>query len=64
MSEPADDSAQGPGATQQQDLAEGLQFSMPESGGVDAATLAAEGVGKVEADVGDLMAQLAALGGK
>ncbi len=43
--------------------AEGLEFSLPTERGVDAATLAAEGIGHVEASTDDLMAQLAALGG-
>ena len=57
---------------QQQALSEGLQlFSMqkkkerkncmPASGGVDEATLRAEGIGHLDAGVDDLMAQLAAL---
>lgn len=42
-------------------LPEGLQFSMPVSGGVDAAALAAEAVPETDAGVDDLMAQLAGL---
>ena len=41
-----------------QALPEGLQFSMPAGGGVDAAALAAEGVEATEAGVDDLKAQL------
>ncbi|PNH05745.1 Ubiquitin-like modifier-activating enzyme 5 [Tetrabaena socialis] len=44
-------------------LAEGLEYSLPLERGVDAARLAAEGMGAVEASTEDLMAQLAALGG-
>lgn len=43
--------------------AEGLEFSLPTERGVDAATLAAEGIGHVAASTDDLMAQLAALSG-
>ena len=39
-------------------LPEGLQFSMPAGGGVDAAALAADAVEQTEAGVDDLMAQL------
>ncbi|GAX75259.1 hypothetical protein CEUSTIGMA_g2704.t1 [Chlamydomonas eustigma] len=46
-----------------QSLAEGLQFSMPESSGIDEAKLKAEGIGELDAGVNDLMAQLAALSG-
>jgi hypothetical protein len=46
-----------------QSLAEGLQFSMPESGGIDETKLKAEGIGEIDAGVQDLMAQLAALSG-
>jgi ubiquitin-like modifier-activating enzyme 5 len=46
------------------ELAAGLEFGMPVERGVDAATLAAEGIGAVEGSVDDLMAQLSALGGK
>lgn len=41
-----------------QALPEGLHFSMPAGGGVDAAALAAEAVEQTEAGVDDLMAQL------
>ena len=42
-------------------LAEGLQFAMPEGGGIGEAQLQAEGIGQLDAGVDDLMAQLAAL---
>lgn len=42
-------------------LPEGLQFSMPTAGSVDAAALAAEAVPETNAGVEDLMAQLAGL---
>ncbi len=48
-------------STAEQQLAEGLQFSMPAQQSVDAATLQAQGVGKVEAGVEDLMSQLSSL---
>lgn len=48
---------------QQQQLPEGLQFSLPAGGGMDAAALAAEAVQATEAGVDDLMAQLAQLSG-
>ncbi len=44
-------------------LADGIEYGMPMDRGVDDATLAAEGIGAVEASTEDLMAQLAALGG-
>ncbi len=50
-----------PAAPAQQDgqaLPEGLQFSMPAGGSVNAAALAAEAVEQTEAGVDDLMAQL------
>ena len=45
-------------------LAEGLQFAMPQGGGIGAAQLQAEGIGHLDAGVDDLMAQLAALNDK
>ncbi|GIM11740.1 hypothetical protein Vretimale_15201, partial [Volvox reticuliferus] len=42
-------------------LAAGVEFSMPTERGVDAMTLAAEGIGQVEATTEDLMQQLASL---
>ncbi|KAG2443563.1 hypothetical protein HXX76_001915 [Chlamydomonas incerta] len=44
-------------------LADGIEYGMPVDRGVDAATLAAEGIGAVDESTEDLMAQLAALGG-
>lgn len=45
-------------------LAAGIEFSMPAQDKVSAEVLAAQGVGKVEAGVDDLMAQLSALNKK
>lgn len=57
-------SATGPGPEAQLPvLADGVEFSMPTDRGVDAVTLAAEGIGAVEGSADDLMAQLAALQG-
>lgn len=44
-------------------LPEGVEFSMPAAGGVDAATLRAEGVEGTEASLDELTGMLAALGG-
>ncbi|GBF87302.1 ubiquitin-like modifier-activating enzyme 5 [Raphidocelis subcapitata] len=44
-------------------LPEGVQFSMPAAGGVDAATLRAEGVEATDASLDELTGMLAALGG-
>ena len=67
--EAAGEAACGSGATgggsaaPGQALPEGLQFSMPAAGGVDAAALASEAVPETEAGVDDLMAQLELLSG-
>jgi hypothetical protein len=46
-----------------QALPEGVQFSMPAAGGVDAVTLKEEGVEATEASLDELTGMLAALGG-
>lgn len=45
-------------------LPSGLTFALPESGGLSAATLAAEGLTTSDASVDDLAAMLAGLSGK
>jgi len=69
MPEPAETSSipQGDSSTEKgmgQQLAAGLEFSMPAQQAVSAATLQAEGVGEIETGVDDLMAQLSALNRK
>ncbi|GLI61825.1 hypothetical protein VaNZ11_004337 [Volvox africanus] len=57
---PAAAAAAGTGTTAAT-LAAGVEFSMPTERGVDAVTLAAEGIGQVEATTEDLMQQLLSL---
>jgi hypothetical protein len=61
--EPTGEAAGGAVASAAQALPEGVEFSMPAGGGVDAATLRTEGVGTTDASLDELTGMLAALGG-
>jgi hypothetical protein len=65
VSEPEEAAASSTGGSSSAPtLAAGIEFSMPTQDKVSAEVLAAQGVGKVEAGVDDLMAQLSALNKK
>lgn len=66
MAEPQADAggaAGGGGGGGGPSLPQGIEYSMPVQSGVDAATLAAEGVGATDASLDELTSMLAGLGG-